>query len=49
MRYNEHQVQPEKKPKPEKKEEPRILAGNKDYDYSNLGKNKPMKGGNSWS
>ena len=31
------------------KEQPRTLAGSKDYDYSNLGLKKPLKGGNSWS
>ena len=52
MRWNEHNIQPEKEEKPkkgEKKEKPRILAGSKDYDYNDLGKLKPMKGGNPWS
>ena len=31
------------------KEKPRTLAGSKDYDYSNLGPAKPLKGNNSWS
>ena len=47
MRYNEEMVQPKKEPKPEKKD-PTVKAGNKDYDYSNLGANKPMLGGNSF-
>ena len=37
-----------KKGKKEPKEEPRVLAGSKDFDYHNMGSNKPMKGGNSW-
>ena len=51
MRYNEHMNQPEKVEKSKKeKEEPRILAGNRDYDYENLykGKKPPLKGGNSY-
>ena len=39
----------EKKPKKKEKEEPRPKATDKDYDYSNLGRLKPMKGGNPWS
>ena len=46
MRYSEQQAQPEK-PKKKPKEEPRVLAGSKDYDYGNLlnGKKIPTKGG----
>ena len=47
MRYNEEFIQPKKEPKPEKKEEV-VKAGSPGYDYSNLGKNKPMLGGNSF-
>ena len=48
MRYNEQAVQPEKVKK--EKEEPRILAGSKGYDYEDLykGKKPPKKGGNSY-
>ena len=38
-----------KKPEKEEKEDKPVKAGNKDYDYSNLGRNKPMLGGNPWS
>ena len=46
MRFIEQGAQPAKEPKPSK-EEPRTLAGSKDYDYSNLGGGKkiPTKGG----
>ena len=46
MRYSEQAVQPQKEEKTPK-EEPRTLAGSKDYDYSNLsaGKKIPTKGG----
>ena len=49
MRWNEQEIQPEKKPKKKEKEEPKLKATDKDYDYYDLGKLKPMKGGNSWS
>ena len=46
MRWNEYNIQPEKKPKKEEKKEPVKKAYEKDYDYYELGKRKPMKGGN---
>lgn len=49
MRYNEQAVQPSKEKEP--KEEPRTLAGDKDYDYGELvgGKKLPLTGSNPWS
>lgn len=46
MRYNEQAAQPQKEEKAPK-EEPRVLAGSKEYDYMNLsgGKKIPTKGG----
>ena len=49
MRWNEEKVQPEKKPKKEEKKEIPKKATDKDYDYYDLGKLKPMRGGNPWS
>ena len=46
MRYAEQAVQPTKETK-SPKEEPRVLAGSKGYDYSKLaeGRKIPTKGG----
>ena len=50
MRWNEDMIQPKEEPKKEESKEPRVLAGNKDYDYLSLSKGKslPGKGGNSF-
>ncbi len=45
MRYIQEKAEDTPKKKEEKKEVPQ-KAGTKDYDYSNLGRNKPMLGGN---
>lgn len=47
MRYNE-KILEESKPKEEKPKEAAKKAYEKDYDYSNLGKLKPMRGGNPY-
>ncbi len=48
MRYIQENAadKPVKKEKKADKKEPVAKAGTKDYDYSNLGRNKPMLGGN---
>ena len=47
MRYIEKQAEPPKKAPKEPKQEPRVLAGSKNYDYNNLSSAKkiPTKGG----
>lgn len=42
MRWNEEQVQPEKKPKKEDKKDIPVKAGSKDYDYGNLSSTKKI-------
>ncbi len=52
MRYTEamreERDKPEPKKKGKKKEEPRILAGNEEYDYAELGRMKPLRGGSPY-
>ena len=47
MRYIEKQAEPPKKAPKEPKQEPRVLAGSKDYNYGSLANAKkiPTKGG----
>ena len=45
MRYIQEKAD-EKPVKEPKKDKPPVKAGSKDYDYANLGRNKPMLGGN---
>ena len=45
MRYIQEKAE-EKPPKKPKKEKPPVKAGEKDYDYADLGRRKPMLGGN---
>ena len=53
MRYTEaadkDRIKQEPKPKKVKKGEEKVLAGSEGYDYFELGRPKPMAGGNPWS